>query len=134
MIPGASRGETILKRPKILIIDDEYLTLAMLEDILSLHGYKTVTANNADSGLMEALHEHPDLIILDIILPDRDGFSLLSDLKKNKRTKDIPVILLSALSESHSIKTDQVAAFIHKPVVQQELLSELKRLIGSASD
>jgi CheY-like chemotaxis protein len=115
---------------KILVVDDEYVTRAMVEDMLTARGYTIVTAPDGARAIDRAVWERPDLILLDIVLPDRDGFSVLAELKKNETTRDIPVIFLSALSRSQAFDSEAVVAFIHKPINTEELLSAISSAIG----
>lgn len=117
-------------RKKILLIDDEYLTQAILEDILKPLGYEIMCASQASSGFQEAIRGNPDLILLDIILPDKDGFTLLGELKKHERTRHIPVVLISALSKSSSFSSSEAAAFIHKPIVEADVVAAVRDAIG----
>jgi DNA-binding response OmpR family regulator len=120
-----------MSKPKILIIDDEFVTQAMLEDILTAYGYEVIRASQGAAGIKMAVYEHPNLILLDIILPDRNGLTILAELRKNERTADIPVILMSALSDSKSFDNAGAAAFVHKPIAQEEILRVIERILSA---
>ena len=82
--------------PKILIIDDEHNNLLILNKILK-DDYETITATNGFDGLEAATNEHtPDLIILDIMMPEMDGYEVCRKLKNHEKTKDVPIIFLTA--------------------------------------
>jgi DNA-binding response OmpR family regulator len=112
-----------LHSKKILLIDDELELLKMVSAILSDDGFEQiVTGKNVDEGIDLVKSEHPDLAILDVMLPDGDGFSLFESLRD---LTDIPVIFLSAKDES----TDKISGlglgaddYIVKPFLPQELL------------
>jgi DNA-binding response OmpR family regulator len=80
------------------VIDDEEDILALCRVTLSRDEHDVLVAATADDGLRVALDEHPDLIVLDVMLPSRDGFSLLEELTATAGTSDIPVVLLTARS------------------------------------
>ncbi|MEW6557843.1 MAG: response regulator [Elusimicrobiota bacterium] len=86
------------KKLKILVIDDEPATLELFIFGLKQNGYDVVTANNGKNGITKAVQEKPDLIFLDIIMPEMDGFTVCEDLKKDNQTKNIPVVLFTAKS------------------------------------
>lgn len=88
---------------KILIVDDEVDIVSVLSDILSDYGFQIISANNGEDGLKMALEEHPDLILLDIIMPKMDGLEMLDCLRKDTRGCDIPVIILSNFGDSEKI-------------------------------
>ena len=85
---------------KILIIEDDTVISAMYQAKLQQSGYAILTADNGADGLKTAKEQKPDLILLDVIIPQLDGFSVLQELKSNEETKNIPVILLTNLSTS----------------------------------
>lgn len=87
---------------KILIIEDETALLYALQSQLSAEGYATMAADDGEKALKLLARERPDAIILDIILPKMDGWALLKKVKSNQETKDIPVIIVSNLSDDAS--------------------------------
>ncbi len=91
------------KRPKILIVDDEPFNVDYLEQELEELAYQTVRAANGREALAQVAAESPDVILLDIMMPELDGFQVLAQLKANKVWRDIPVIVISALSELASV-------------------------------
>ncbi len=88
---------------KILIVDDEPFNVDYLEQELDDLGYKTVSACNGQKALERVLTESPDLILLDIMMPVMDGFEVLSHLKGNPATRDLPVIVISANTDLKSV-------------------------------
>ncbi len=82
---------------KILVVDDEPDILKVLVARLKEHGFETVTAANGEEALLQAAAHKPNLIILDIMMPVMDGTEAAQRLKENPRTRDIPIIFLSAL-------------------------------------
>lgn len=89
--------------PKILIVDDEPFNIDTLEQELDDLGYTTVSAANGRLALAQVAAEDPDLILLDIMMPEMDGFQVLSQLKANAAWRDIPVIIISAMTDLGSI-------------------------------
>lgn len=113
---------------KILIVDDVQINLDLMKDILSEKGYLIATAINGRSAIAKAKAHKFDLILLDIVLPDIDGFEVCSHLKSNQQTNDIPIIFLTAKKEKDSItKCFQVGAvdYIPKPFSREELLARV---------
>ena len=88
---------------KILIVDDVQLNLDLMKDILSGNGYMIATAINGKSAIAKAKAHKFDLILLDIVLPDIDGFEVCSHLKSNPQTHDVPIIFLTAKREKDNI-------------------------------
>lgn len=97
-----SAGAT--KRKKILIIEDEVTLQRAMVDFLTQEKFEVVSAMDGEQGLALAKSEMPDLIILDIILPKKDGYEVLSEVKKDLHTKKIPVILLTNLESAENIQ------------------------------
>ena len=91
------------KSKTIAIIEDDPVLAKTLEDALKDAGYKTVRADNGKTGLALVLKEHPDLILLDIVMPQMDGITMLNSLRQDYWGGDVPVIVLSNLSEPAEI-------------------------------
>ncbi len=117
-----------IQTSKILIVDDVQLNLDLMKEILSAKGYMIATAINGKSAIAKAKAHKFDLILLDVILPDVDGFEVCSNLKLNPQTRDIPIIFLTAKKEKDSIsKGFQLGAvdYIPKPFSEEELLARV---------
>lgn len=121
-----------MDKKKILIVDDEQDVLLMLEKRLVAEGYSVITATNGTDAIALAKSQRPDLIILDIVMPDIEGGKIAEWLKAVPETKNIPVIFLTALlskteerRESHVITGNTFA----KPLDTEELLAHIKRLL-----
>ncbi|MEO1375583.1 MAG: response regulator [Cyanobacteria bacterium J06635_10] len=111
----------------ILIVDDEPDNLRLLSTILESQGYKVRQAVNAYIALKTLEIQPPDLILLDILMPEVDGYQLCQQFKRNSTTKEIPVIFLSALARGLDRKKGfQVggADFLTKPFELEEVLLE----------
>lgn len=92
------------KKKKILIIEDEATLQKALTEFLTLENYEIVNALDGKSGVEMSFKESPDLILLDIILPRKDGYQVIDELKANEKTKDIPIILLTNLGGAEDIQ------------------------------
>ena len=121
---------------RILVIDDAPATLRLLEVALGREGYEVVTVDDGVAGLESVAERIPDLIILDIALPDLDGWEVLARLRENPRTEDVPVLIMSAHdSEDIQGRTDLSAAsaFIGKPFAPEILRKQVRRILEAES-
>ena len=112
----------------ILIVDDIEDNLEILGDVLTFHGYHVHTARSGDLVLKEAKELHPDLILLDVLMPEMDGFEVCTRLKADENTRDIPVIFVSAMTETESkVKGFKVGGvdYINKPFQHAEILARV---------
>ncbi len=89
---------------RILIVEDEEFLIRTLEDNLTAEGYTVDIAKNGDEAIGKIRKKKPDLVLLDILMPKKDGFYVLEKIKKNSEWKLIPVIVLSNLGEDATIK------------------------------
>lgn len=89
---------------KILFIDDDNFLRKVYQAELSEHGYEVILAADGEEGLEKAQISYPDLIILDMIMPKKSGFEVLTELQNNPATQDIPVLILSNLGQKDDIK------------------------------
>jgi|GEM_PF-417709 len=113
----------------ILVVDDSKSVSEYVQVVLEERGYKTITANNGSQALVMAVEYRPDLILLDIMMPDVDGYTICGQLKADRKTRDIPVIFLSALnSQFDKIKALKCGAvdFVTKPIQVEELTARVK--------
>ncbi len=117
---------------KILIIEDSQESIDLLYYFLEPEGYRLKAMMSGEEGLQSIQNERPDLILLDIMLPDMDGYKICEEIKKNPETFYIPVIVLTALKElKHKIKAYEAGAddFITKPFDSIELLARVRSLL-----
>ncbi|HID74027.1 MAG TPA: response regulator, partial [Thermoplasmata archaeon] len=115
-------------RSKVLIIDDSEETRDFLEGILREEGYDVIKAVDGESGVRKARQLSPFAILLDILLPDINGWDVLKYLKENEETADIPVIIVSVLDNAYKGISLGAVDFFVKPVDRDRLLARLKKL------
>ena len=112
------------RKPVILMVDDTPTNLGVLSDLLSQDGYEVLVAEDGESALERASYAKPDLILLDVLMPEIDGFATCQRLKEQSDTQDIPIIFMTALSDTvNKIKGFEVGAvdYITKPFQQEEV-------------
>lgn len=113
---------------RILIIDDSKLILHVANTILSKQGHQVLLAEDGKTGLLEAAAKHPDLILLDLILPGIDGYQVCQCIKKGDATSEIPVIMLTSKSEpADKVRGLEMGAsdYITKPFDEGELVARV---------
>ncbi len=111
---------------KVLAVDDIPLNLLLIQKMLSKLNFKIKTASNGRTALESIAKERPDLILLDLMMPEIDGFEVIKRLRENPETADIKIIILSALNSSDDIvKGFNLGAndFITKPIIMEKLLN-----------
>ena len=123
---------------KILLIDDDPRTTETMKKMLEMKKeYKVYTAGGGREGLTAARVHRPDLILLDIIMPEMDGFEVLQELKEHARTRRIPVIMLTGTADSNAVKDSMywyADEYMAKPIGLEDLLAKVtKRLEMSTS-
>ncbi|MBX9936724.1 MAG: response regulator [Burkholderiaceae bacterium] len=105
----------------ILVVDDEERNVKLLEVLLQAEGYATVSALNGREALAAAVSACPDLILLDIMMPDMDGFETVAQLKADPRTRQVPVIMVTALDDRDTKQRALLAGaeeFLSKPITR----------------
>jgi twitching motility two-component system response regulator PilH len=113
---------------KVLIVDDSAADLMNLQNIVEGKGVRTVTATSGKEALEKARDESPDLIFLDIIMDNMDGYSACRELKAESRTKDIPVVFVTSKNQKADImwaKKQGGRSLISKPYSESDILAEL---------
>jgi two-component system cell cycle response regulator len=119
-------------KKKVLIVDDSPMTLQTFSKILSNDVYQTIQATNGKEALEKTFGELPDLILLDVMMPEMSGFEVTRKLKEDSRTKNIPIILITALDDQEYRHTGLEAGaeeFLAKPVRRQELIARVNSMI-----
>ncbi|MCA0452876.1 MAG: response regulator [Chloroflexi bacterium] len=118
---------------KILIVDDDLDSLKLIGLMLQRHGYEVVAANSGTQALAKASNDHPNLIILDVMMPDMDGYEVCRRLRANNDTRPIPIIMFTA----KTLVDDKVAGFeagaddyLTKPTHPAELASRVKSVLA----
>ena len=119
-------------RKKILVIDDNEANVELLEAYLTAYGYDVITAHDGTSGLEKTYAEIPDLLLLDIMMPGLNGYEVCERLKKDVKTRFIPIVMITALTEmDDKIKGLDVGAddFLSKPFNKLELMARVRSLL-----
>ena len=125
-------GDDAIARSKILVVDDNAQNLELLVAYLDGLGCKVVTAVEGIDALEKVRQETPDLILLDIMMPRMSGFEVCRKLKSDPPTRDIPIIMVTALNELGDIERGVESGtddFITKPVNRLELTTRVKSLL-----
>ena len=118
---------------KILLVDDSSTVLMMEKMILSQGRYLLTTAKNGVEAVARAQSERPDLILLDVVMPELDGFGALEAIRRDEATRQIPVIMVTTRSEATSLETGYARGcndYVTKPVNSSELLAKVRNLLG----
>jgi CheY-like chemotaxis protein len=121
---------------KILLVDDDPVFVEATKLVLESK-YKVVTAYDGDTGLTQARKENPDLILLDIIMPTKDGFHVCKQLKSDSKLSNIPVIILTSFAQHRGQTNIPVSAgleleaegYIDKPVSPEALLKQVETVL-----
>jgi len=120
-------------RKKILIVDDERITTQLVQAFLEPHDFEVVLAYDGVEALEVARAEKPDLILLDIVLPRKDGFDVCAELRSDPAFKDVRILMFTAKGLSQDIERGrQVGAdeYIIKPFSGKNLLAIIKKQLG----
>ena len=124
-----------MDKKKILIVEDDQDALKVLAKSLTVEGYSIITADNGSDAIKLAKSEHPDLIVLDLLLPDIDGEEVSAVLKEDFETQNIPVIYLTGVfpKREDEEKDGRIVGghvLIAKPYSLEELLTHMKKLLN----
>ena len=116
---------------KVLVVDDERVTIELIKAKLIEANYEVVTALNGRDGLEKVAGENPDIILLDLMMPEMNGFEVLKEIREKYKDKWRPVVILSSRNELESVidcyKMD-ADLYISKPVNIMEILASLKKI------
>lgn len=119
---------------RILYIEDDLEMIDLVKMILSRKGYDIIGAHGGQQGLDQIEIEKPDLILLDLMMPDIDGWNVYQNLKSNEATNQIPVIVITAKAQSIDrvlgLQIAKVDGYITKPFRSEELISSIENFLG----
>ncbi len=121
------------EKVNILVVDDYAENVELLEELLAADGYEVSTASDGDEALQRVKETHPDLILLDIMMPKMDGYQVCEALRAKDDTKEIPIIFVTAKTEvkdwTHAIFNIGVNSYITKPINPKKLLDKVKSVL-----
>ena len=120
----------------ILVIEDNAEVRENTAELLELDGYRVITAINGKTGFSQALTDHPDVILCDVMMPETDGVGFLKLIKAEKSTCNIPLIFFSAGSAPLAVRRGLEQGgdeYLQKPFTHEELLGAVERYIGQQS-
>jgi len=120
-------------QPRLLVAEDHPDIRLLLESQLRQAGYEVIAVTDGEGAIRLARSEQPDAVILDVVMPGLDGLSVLDDLRSDPRTRDIPVILVTANAQETQV-TEGIRrgadAYVTKPFVLADLLAPLEQLLA----
>lgn len=123
-------------KPLVLIIEDEELLSQMYYMKLLHDGYDAVIANNGEEGVKKAHETKPDLILCDIMMPYKDGIAVLEELNADKELTDIPVVMLTNLSESQyveeALQLGAVSYLVKSKIDPSDVVAKVKQVLGAS--
>ena len=118
----------------VLIVEDDAMTALVMSEYLTSFGYRTTIARNGDEGVTKFLGDRPDIALVDVLLPKRDGFDVCFVMKTSAHGKQVPVVLMSAVYNNADATTYaqglMAAGFLKKPFDLDLLVAHVHQLIG----
>ena len=122
----------VIKNSQILVVDDDTNAIKLLKLNLEAYGFDVITAINGREGLDKAFSELPDAVILDVRMPDLNGWQVCERLKKNPRTEAMPVIFFTAYSKKNDFEKSKklgASLFLTKPLDPEELVEKIREIL-----
>lgn len=124
------------KPTRVLLVDDEPTIISMVGDFLKAQGFEVTTAMDGEEAIQKAQAEAPDLVILDLLLPKLDGYSVCSVLKKDPRYQKIPVIIFTRKIDESEEELKLLCgadAYLRKPFKAQEMMAKIQALLSHSA-
>ncbi len=127
-----AEAATRRRAPRILVVDDNQDNCILMRELLSSRGYQVDCANSAAEAERLLAKAHPDLILLDVIMPGKSGYELCRELKQNSETRLIPIVMITGLTDrGDKVRGIESGAddFLNKPIFPEELFARVKSLL-----
>ena len=122
------------RRPRrILVVDDDPDVRLIAALMLGAVGYEVDTAEDAYDALLTMYDTHPDLLLLDLMLPEQDGWDVIEAVRSNPETRDLPIVLMSAKIGLIDTSRHGVQGYVSKPLVPMAMLDVLDTVLGDAA-
>jgi twitching motility two-component system response regulator PilH len=121
------------KKGTIMVVDDSPTEIHVFKKLLEKQGYSIIEAKDGQEGVEKAIQAHPDLILMDVVMPVLNGFQATRQLKNNEKTADIPVIMVTTKDQKTDINWGMrqgADEYLVKPVAPAELLSKIRALLN----
>ena len=121
----------------ILIVEDNETNMALAREILSIDGYSMLEAENGRIGIDKAIESVPDVVLMDINIPEVDGITAMKEIKKNEKTKSIPIIALTAsamVGDDVKMLKEGFDGYVTKPISMKTLLEAVRNVLKTDSD
>jgi len=118
----------------VLVVDDDPVILKLLEVNFEMEGFTVVIARDGEEGIRVARTEQPDIIVSDIMMPKKSGLELVDELKADRSTADIPIILLTAKAQTADVRSGMDAGaddYVTKPFEPLDLVDRVNRLLST---
>ena len=117
---------------KILVVDDSSSNVLLIQNFLESEGYEVITSDNGKTALKMISSQKPDVVLLDLMMPEVSGLDVIKSIKSSEATKHIPIIFISASKSkkaAEEVLAKGAAAFLHKPIDFDAILIELDKVL-----
>ena len=123
--------------PRIVVIDDDPDIVQAIEIVLEAQSYEVITAANGDEGLQRIKKDKPDVVVLDLLMPKKDGFAVVRELREDRRYAKLPILILTSVREDASRRRYELETgteldvddYVEKPIAPVELISRVANLV-----
>ncbi len=122
-----------MSKKRILVVEDNFMNKVLVKEILTLNGYEVLEAGDGKSGVDMAINDKPDLVLMDINLPEMDGVAATKLIKKNEACKGIPVVALTAAAmrgDDKKIMDEGFDGYVQKPIEIKNLIDHIESFLG----
>ena len=121
-------------RKKILVVDDSTTVTLVQRMVLTRHAYDVVTATDGEEAIGVAMREHPDLILMDVVMPKMNGFDACKRIRRENSIQDVPIIMVTTRGEAANVERGFDSGcneYVTKPINPTELLTKVRACLGA---